>query len=338
MNSYQLKNCLCSTRFPLRHFGSTTDATKYNINIIPLKHRTVIKLSGDDTLDFLQGLITNDLELLPHVNCMYAMILNNKGRVMHDIILYKTKKENTVLLECQLENADALVKSLKRYKLRKKVDISSCDDISIWQVLVNQKTHYSADATVETLNETLSPKLFQDTTAPLNSSNVIALHQDPRLSWLGWRALLNRDQPCSEEYIEDELLYHSYRHFYGIPEGPKDILPGKSLPMECNIDFMNGISFRKGCYLGQELTARSHFTGVIRKRLMPIIIQYSEKSIPSDGSLFDAKGNVAGKFRSTIDQRFGLALINLNRQQVSLVSANGVQVTVNRTYWWPNPS
>ena len=322
----------------LQQRRSITDAIKHNINVIPLKHRSIIKLSGDDASEFLQGLVTNDLDQLPNLKCMYAMMLNNKGRVMHDVILYDAKEKNTILLECQSENIGLLMKSLKLYKLRKKVNISSCEDISIWQVMVNQKTHYPADVTVKTLNETMSPKLFENSTEPLKSDHVLAFHPDPRLSWLGWRVLLDSDQPCSEEYIKDEQLYHSFRHFHGIPEGPKDILPGKSLPLECNVDFMNGISFSKGCYLGQELTARSHFTGVIRKRLVPIVLQYSQKSIPSEGSLFDAKGKVAGKFRSTIDQRFGLALINLNRQQVNLVSANGIKVNINKTYWWPSLS
>ena len=313
-----------------------TDSIKHIINVTPLSHRSIVKLSGEDCYEFLQGLVTNDLEQLPTLKCMYAMMLNNKGRILHDIILYKLSEDNTVLLECHSESADVLVKSLRMYKLRKRVEISQTDNINVWQVLANQKLHYSSDVTVHILHETLSPNLFKDSTDPLRSDSIIAMFPDPRLSWLGWRVLSRSDQLCSEEFIKDSLFYHQCRHFYGIPEGPNDLLPGKSLPFECNVDFMNGINFDKGCYVGQELTARSHFTGVIRKRLVPIVLSFSTKSIPDEGSLFDAKGKVAGKFRSTVDQRFGLALINLNRQQVSLVSANGIKVAINKTYWWPN--
>ena len=308
-----------------------------NICVVPLSHRSIIKLSGEDTLDFLQGLVTNDVHNFPQSTCMYAMILNSKGRVLYDILMYKLKSEETsLLLECQKNCVDDILKTFKLYKLRKKVNITVEDHLNVWQVQLLRSMAYPPDINIEDLNTVLAPPLFNENLDPLHASNVALVLPDPRLTWLGWRVISN-GQPCSDNLIENNEYYHNFRHFYGIPEGPNELIQGKSLPLESNIDFMNGISFEKGCYLGQELTARSHFTGMIRKRLMPVIISYNKKNIVSETKLFDAKGSKTGKILSTHDQRHGLALIRLDRQNVLHVTANGVQIRVNKTYWWPKP-
>lgn len=305
-----------------------------DICVVPLSHRSVLKLSGKDSVEFLQGLVTNDVTKLAKSSCMYAMILNSKGRVMHDVLIYRPNDEDTLLLECQFDCLENLNKTLNQYKLRKKVKISVYNDVSVWQVQLIRYMGYPSEMDIKDLNDYLAPSLFKQSLDPLNEKNVLMALPDPRLSWLGWRVLASC-QPCSDELIQSEDHYHNFRYFYGIPEGPKDLIPGKSLPIEYNVDFMNGISFEKGCYLGQELTARSHFTGMIRKRLMPVLIGYSKQNVKAEAKLFDRKGNKTGKLIATNDQTHGLALVKLDMQGILHHTANGTPIRINKTYWWP---
>ena len=346
LNFNRALSCISrSIYFPQTHLNPASkcvvrnhsDESHQNVAIIPLSHRSVVKLSGSDSANFLQGLVTNDVDKLSDNKCMYAAMLNNKGRVMHDLIMYWQEDDNSILLECQTDSRDAFLKTLKLYKLKKKVDIVAMEALSVWQVQILRSFTYGSFENVEELSEKLTPKLFKHSIEPLLPKSIVTIHPDPRLSWLGWRVISNSGPPCPNELISPDDTYHTTRHFYGIPEGPDDLLPGKSLPLESNIDFMNGISFDKGCYLGQELTARSHFTGVQRKRLMPIIIPYTDKTIQKNASLYDQKGKLCGKYRSSFDGRFGLALINIDRQNVRISTSNGIQLSINKTYWWPTP-
>ena len=329
--------CFHSSNVNLNRFMSN-GSTDHNINVVPLKHRSLLQVSGKDSLEFLQGLVTNDVEQLKDKKCMYALMLNQKGRVMHDFILYDSMDKNTVLVECETESVDAVIKTLKLYKLRKKVEINALENMHLLQVLVNQRLYYPGEESIVAMKDKLFPILFASSLDPLFKDSVIAMHRDPRLSWLGWRVVSNSAHPCPEEFIGSEDKYHLSRYFYGVAEGPSDLLPSKSLPIESNGDYMNGINFNKGCYLGQELTARSHFSGITRKRLVPLMIEDCGKQIEPGTKLYDSKGNVAGKLRSTYGDRYGLGLVNLDRLNVKLVTPKGVTIRINKTYWWPDPN
>ncbi len=127
----------------------------------------------------------------------------------------------------------------------------------------------------------------------------------------------------------------------GLPEGVKDLPPGEALPLESNLVYMQGISFSKGCYIGQELTARTHHTGVIRKRLMPVTMSGPAETLVQGAALETEGGKPAGKHRAGI-HKLGLSLIRLAhaKEPLKLKSSDDVTVTLQATIpdWWPKNS
>ncbi|XP_015284239.1 PREDICTED: putative transferase CAF17 homolog, mitochondrial, partial [Gekko japonicus] len=128
-----------------------------------------------------------------------------------------------------------------------------------------------------------------------------------------------------------------------IPEGVKDLPTGIALPLESNLAYMNGVSFTKGCYIGQELTARTHHMGVIRKRLLPVqlAVPVPSESIPDGAEIVTESGKSAGKYRAGSDE-LGIALLRLANINEPLRLKLSGDVTVNLTAsipeWWPKPT
>lgn len=126
--------------------------------------------------------------------------------------------------------------------------------------------------------------------------------------------------------------------FAGMPEGVRDLPPGEALPLESNLTFLNGISFSKGCYIGQELTARTHHTGVIRKRLMPLSLSVPLENLLPGGAIESPQGKPAGKLRSGVG-KLGLGLVRLNhaKETLRVSSTQGGKVTLTASVpdWWP---
>lgn len=124
----------------------------------------------------------------------------------------------------------------------------------------------------------------------------------------------------------------------GLPEGVKDLPPGEALPLESNLVYLQGISFSKGCYIGQELTARTHHTGVIRKRLMPVTMSAPAENLDQGAALETEGGRPAGKYRAGID-KLGLSLVRLAhaKESLKLKSSDDTTVTLQATVpdWWP---
>uniref|UniRef100_A0A8C8B381 Iron-sulfur cluster assembly factor IBA57 n=1 Tax=Otus sunia TaxID=257818 RepID=A0A8C8B381_9STRI len=181
---------------------------------------------------------------------------------------------------------DAIQKHLRLYKIRRKVNIAPCLDLSLWAVIPGEQAGDIASSLAKCVDQAL------------------VLTPDPRTEVMGWRLITKKGANLSEiipgSHIGNIEDYHRHRYKQGIPEGVKDLPPGVALPLESNLAYMNGISFTKGCYIGQELTARTHHMGVIRKRLLPV--QFSaplpKDSIPEGAEILTESGKSAGKFRA----------------------------------------
>ncbi|XP_059827759.1 putative transferase CAF17 homolog, mitochondrial [Hypanus sabinus] len=297
-----------------------------------LTHRQLLRLRGPDTGAFLQGLVTNDVEdvVSRSRESLYCHLLNLQGRTMFDVILYRlhaSQEEPTLLAECDAMLLDNVQKHLKIYKIRRKVDISLCPDLSVWAVLPSR---HSVDTS---------------SNLEVNGKKVLVCTQDPRTDAMGWRLVLsNTDNPLDivpESHLGDIQDYHRHRYKIGIAEGVKDLPSGEAIPLESNLVYMNGISFTKGCYIGQELTARTHHTGVIRKRLMPIQMDnpLPPGNIPEKAQIVTESGKLAGKFRN-YEGDVGLALIRLTyaNEPLHVFTAGDVrvQLTASMPNWWPN--
>ncbi|XP_077472215.1 iron-sulfur cluster assembly factor IBA57, mitochondrial [Stigmatopora argus] len=296
-----------------------------------LVHRGLVRVQGAENAAFLQGLVTNDVLQLEDAarRAMYAHMLNIQGRTLFDVIMYSHKEAtsgSSILLECDSSMTESLVKHLKVYKLRRKIEISPCPELSAWAVLPLQQNSGQRFS---------RPNL-------LLPEKVAVWVTDPRTQDMGWRLVLDRHvdpldviASCQKGKIEE---YHTHRYSIGLPEGVKDLPPGVALPLESNLVYMQGISFSKGCYIGQELTARTHHTGVIRKRLMPVRSSGSILSLEEDAALNTQSGKPAGKYRAGLEN-LGLGLIRLAQAQevLTVKSANESEVTLEVSVpdWWP---
>lgn len=288
-------------------------------------NRSLIRCRGThgEASDFLQGLVTNDVRLLNNSKCLYALFLNKFGRILYDSIIYKLPvdrgDEENFLIECDEQVANSLMRHLKLYRIRRKVDILLTDEFRLW--------------CLDTLNSD-----------NVKESKDLLTFVDPRVKELGLRIITSADTNLRESLKTDvvgsnathcDYIIHRYK--FGIGEGIVDLLPEKAFPLECNADFMNGVSFHKGCYIGQELTARTHHTGVVRKRLMPLIFENNIKMTDNVDIKNEEKQSI-GKLRNIVGS-YGLGLMRIEQT----LSANSLNYNENickteKPFWWPKAS
>ncbi|UZJ53867.1 hypothetical protein CBS101457_003187 [Exobasidium rhododendri] len=222
--------------------------------------RSIISFEGRDTMKLLQGLITNNLKSLSTTNSPYCAFLNPPGRMLSSAFLFSPRDE-CVFVDVDAQVCSTLMTFIKRFKLRSKVAIKDVsEEYQVWAV-------WGKDAKVP------------------SSTSVLASGLDVRSPLMGYRFITGKE---TEGDVEEQATsssssseaYTIHRILQGVPDGANDIWESQTLPLEANVDYMNGVDFRKGCYVGQELTARTHYTGVVRKRVVPIQFYQSDTSPP----------------------------------------------------------
>ncbi|CAH0482579.1 unnamed protein product [Peronospora belbahrii] len=247
--------------------------------VVRLVNHRLTQLEGTDASRFIQAILTNDMKLFSHRgDAIYGGFLNTKGRVVGDCNVVQVGND-AFLLEYHEAVAESLMKHLKRYKLRMKVKIEDKTDAFALYVtlpaLVGEENVACCSSSVEALDE------IQAMNVGDNHNAVV--YADPRGDCFGIRAILPTDAifytPKGYETMEMSA-YFDHRIALGVAEG-KELVDG--IPLECNLDLLQGISFRKGCYVGQELTARTQFKGNIRKRLVPAaLIPVGQEDVVKD--------------------------------------------------------
>ncbi|KAI1935240.1 ccr4 associated factor [Ophidiomyces ophidiicola] len=231
---------------------------------VQLTNRGLLSLTGADSTAFLQGLITQNVIASKNraslTTPFYAGFLNAQGRVLHDVFIYPNHDSESgleYLIEVDREQVSNLLKHFKKHKLRSKLKFRTLGE--------EEKTIWAAWDNIGNLL----------TQRRLDSTKGVISCVDRRAPAFGYRVL----SPSSDlRSVKDTLpgqeaplsSYVLRRILHGIPEGQSEILRESSLPMDSNMDIMGGIDFHKGCYLGQELTIRTHHRGVIRKRILPV--------------------------------------------------------------------
>lgn len=300
--------------------------------------RSLIRVSGqrEEVAPFLQGLITNDINHVAESSkcnaAMYTMFLNKPGRVMYEAIVYKRQAEpGAFYIECDRTLDTNLQQHLRLFRVRKKIDIDVVrDDFEIWVAFQPNHAH---------------PKKV-DTAIDHNAA--ITKFIDPRLAALGCRLIapskmerkefanLWPNHQIAPSTESTDYNYKQHRYVHGVCEGADEIPPGKCFPFDVNCDYLHGISFHKGCYLGQEFTARTYHTGVIRKRVMPIRLNDESKStIGLDAPITNDNNKAIGKLKGIRKANaVGLLRIDLALQSKSL-SIGDLKGTASRPSWWP---
>lgn len=221
---------------------------------VKLPGRGLIAVTGEDRHAFLQALVSNDLDLLQTQPSLYACLLTPQGKFLFDFIIYQDG--DRLLLDCEGgSRAEALLKRLKMYKLRSKVDMALLSDIPVY-------------------------------------ASTTGDYPDPRHSGLGFRSLQKPHNLVEQPFS----VWDERRIRLGVPDGSRDMIIEQSTLIECNIDRLNGISFTKGCYIGQELTARMQHRGLAKKHLYPI---EWDTTPPAFGTDIEVGGKLAGTVRSS---------------------------------------
>lgn len=218
----------------------------------------------------MQGIITNNVRP-ESTTGFYAAFLTAQGKVLHDSFIYPTLGSNWhkqqaeggnaddpgYLVEVDADQADVLLKHLKRHKLRSKFKMRLVEEgeLNVWS-LWKEGDRWTAHGQPQNV---------------ANEDGTISL-TDGRAPGMGQRLILPDATGQALEGVEEAPLsaYTIRRYLRGVAEGQKEMPRDDCLPMNCNIDLMGGIDFKKGCYVGQELTIRTHHTGVVRRRILPV--------------------------------------------------------------------
>lgn len=277
--------------------------------IAELPDRGVVAVTGPDSEKLLQGVVTNDIEQLARQSAIYAGLLTPQGKILFDFIVSRT--EAGFQLDVARDQAPALAKRLAMYKLRAKADIADVSD-----------THV------------VSAKWGEHPTSVVREDRP-----DPRLPALGIRFISEArsakdDAIASNGDVATAAHYHAHRIALGVPEGGKDYTFGDTFPHEALFDKLHGVSFTKGCYVGQEVVSRMEHRGTARKRIVQVV---ADQPLPPSGTEIRAGDQLIGVLGSTDGNR-GLALLRLDRAAELKIAGHGlmageVPVTIEMPEW-----
>lgn len=236
---------------------------------VKLRDRGAVLVNGPDAQVFLQGLITNDMSLLDSQACVYSCLLTPQGKFLYDFFL--TKQEDAIQLECEGGiRATTLMTRLNHFKLRSKVTLKAIEDINVFQIIAPD----------------MPPGAFPD----------------PRHPGMGFRSYQRPDN--IPEYGFDEWDRH--RILLRVPDGSRDLKIDHATLAEGNIEALNGVSYTKGCYMGQELTARVHHRGLSKRHL--ITLHSEGNPFPLYGADIKSGATLIGEMRSSCGN-VGLAVV-----------------------------
>ena len=259
-----------------------------------LKDRGVVFVNGKDAKEFLQNIVTNDINKVSDTSSCFASLLTPQGKYLFDFIIVKHK--NGYFLDCEKRQSDKLVDRLNIYKLNSSVEILNLSN-EFEVAVINKEKFLSLNGS----------KDVEGNTTRYNNDPVIL---DPRLKSLGGRIIANLEKlTLSIKNLglksEDPKQYYDLSHKLGIPQINTLELQEKIFGLECNFEELNGIDFKKGCYVGQENTARMKLKNKLRRKLLPL--KSSEKlSIGSDVTF--NKVNIG---KVLINEPYPFALIKL---------------------------
>jgi len=274
-----------------------------------LDDRGVLEVSGADHRTFLQGLVSNDVQKLGPQRTLYAAFLTPQGKYLHDFFL--VEQGEVIRIEGERARLPDLLRRLSMFKLRAKVALADASE----RFAVAAAFGGNAGARLG---------LPADLGAATPFGDGIA-YVDPRLAELGARLILPR--AAGTRALDDAGLaraepadYDRLRLSLGVPDGSRDLPIEKAILLEAGFDELNGIDWDKGCYMGQELTARTKYRGLIRKRLMPVKL---EGPLPESGTVVMLGDQDAGEIRSG---RGDLALALLRLEVVSEAAKIGASL------------
>ncbi len=295
-----------------------------------LADRGVVRVTGEDAEKLLQGILSNDMDLLAAQPAIHAALLTPQGKILFEFFVVKAG--DGFLLDVARDKSADLAKRLNLYKLRAKATI--LDDTANWRVFA-----VWGDIPPELPWEDDVVDDREDMLVPPPSIELLRRYRDPRLGDLGERWLLPQ---ISVAQAKKQLAaftdvpaddYHAHRVALGVPEGGKDYVLGDTFPHEADLDQLNGVSFSKGCFVGQEVVSRMQNRASVRKRVVPIEGEAPltpGAEVKAGAAAIGSVGSVAG--------RLALALVRLDRAAEAtakgqVLTADGVPVALRKPDW-----
>ena len=218
--------------------------------------RRVIRVFGDEATDFLQSLVTANVEELAPGACGPGALLTPQGRILADMMILR--RQEGFLIDCDESRAADLFARLRRYRLRRPIDLALETEMRVW---VGWEGGMPDGAAI-----------------------------DPRHPSLGWRWISPdgaHPPGVAEDAIRPIALWHARRIAAGVPQGPVDLVPERALMLEAGLDRLGAVDFSKGCYVGQEVTARTHYRGLVKRRIVPLRIDAG--AVPEDARVTEGE-------------------------------------------------
>ena len=232
-----------------------------NNSVYILKDRAILYVSGEDAKDFLQNLVSNDINKITDTSSCFASLLTPQGKFLYEFIILKHKQG--YFIDCEKSQSEDIFKQLNLYKIRSKVEILNLSNEFVVATFSYDRYLY-IDGAKDILGFTLKYR-----------EDPIIL--DPRNKKLGARLIINLEKlylSLKKLDLKDDKIENYYTQSHKLGIVPKDLnkLKNKLFGIECNFEELNGIDFKKGCYVGQENTARIKLKNKLSKRLLPIEI------------------------------------------------------------------
>ena len=261
-----------------------------------LPDRGVIEVAGEDRVAFLQGLVSNDMAAVAPGRAIWAALLTPQGKWLADFFVLSDGER--LLLDCERGQIAMLVPRLSRYRLRAKASVADRSaELSVYAAWGGQ--------------------------SELPSAALAA--PDPRHEQAGWRIL----SPTSLATTAGPQDWDSHRLALGLPDGSRDLEAEKTVLLEGGFDELQGISWTKGCYMGQELTARTRYRGLLKRRLVPVEIV---GDLPAPGTPVMRDGAEIGTMRSGRDGH-GLAVLRLEALDAVVLECGGARLVPRVPAW-----
>jgi tRNA-modifying protein YgfZ len=247
-----------------------------------LPERAALAVTGEDRVEFLQGLVSNDVAEAAPGRAVWAALLTPQGKWLADFFILSDGER--LLLDCERAQLPMIQLRLSRYRLRSKVTLSDAE----------RRVYVMWDG------------------EPVGTGIAAP---DPRLPEAGWRVLSADPIPVTAT----EHDWDSHRLLLGLPDGSRDMESERSVLLEAGFDELHGVSWTKGCYMGQELTARTKYRGLVKRRLVPVRI---DGAAPPPGSPLLRDGREVGTMRSASGSH-GMALVRLEALESALTGDGG---------------
>ena len=282
-----------------------------DVKLAGLPGRGVLRIDGEDRVAFLQGLVSNDVSRVGADRAIYAALLTPQGKFLHDFFIAAIG--DSLLIDCEGDRRDDLFRRLRMYRLRSKVELTDVtEELTVHAAFGEGAAGLAGE----------NPSAGQ---AMPNGGGVSFV--DPRLAGAGLRYILPAGTapetgglPVSAATADD---YDRWRLSLGLPDGSRDMVVEKAILLESGFEALNGVDFDKGCYMGQELTARTKYRGLVKKRLMPVRIT---GDLPEPGTAIMAGDRDVGEIRSGRGD-LAMALVRLDALEAGELTADGLKVT-----------